>query len=238
MLSWMEKFYSHDLNFQEIISFCMTQDFKDKKSIKKFGEVKQIPEHLKFYCFDYIEDDDFDEPFSKRYLNVLKMYNAFPHLANSVYHKEVDGKKDVEEYFEEVLKENYEGLILRSLNGRYKCGRGTAKEGIIYKVKPFRTFDAVVFDVVQATEVNPLAEKKVNELGRSVTSKKKDDRILINKASAFVVHYNGNDLKVTLAMTDKEKEQIWENKDSYIGQTLNTKVFLSVQKTCQDTQLW
>ena len=68
---------------------------------------------------------------------------------------------------------------MKSINGRYKCGRGTLREGLIFKVKPFRTFDAKILGVIQATKVDPEAEKKTNELGRSVTSKKKDDRILI-----------------------------------------------------------
>lgn len=216
--------YSHNLNFQEIISFCMTKDFEDKKSIKKYGEVKQIPKHLKFYCFDAIKNNEFDEDFSLRYANdVLKIEGAFPRLANSVYHKKVNTKEEVEKYFEEVLKEGYEGLILRSFDGRYKCGRGTIREGLIYKVKPFRTFDGEIIDVIQSTEVDPNVEKKINELGRSVTSKKKENRILINKASCFAVKYEGLDLKVVIAMTDEEKEEIWINKESYIGKIIEYK---------------
>ena len=91
------------------------------------------------------------------------------------------------------------------------------KEGLIFKVKPFRTFDAVIKDVVQATKVDPEAEKKTNELGRSVTSKRQKDRILIEKASAFKVMYEGHEVKPVIAMSDTEKEEIWENRDKYIG---------------------
>lgn len=141
--------------------------------------------------------------------------------------------------------------MLRDPKGKYKFGRGTIKEGLIYKVKPFETFDAKITGVVQSTEVNPNAEKKINELGRSVTSKKKNDRVLIKKASAFWVNYpinceacNGQGtnpmecheckgtglipkpLKVTLAMTDKEKEEVWNNKESYIGKWIEYKGML------------
>lgn len=216
--------YSHELTFQEIISFCMTQDFEDKKSIKKYGEIKQIPKSLKFYCFDAIRNDEFDKDFSLRYAeNVLKVERAFPRLAISVFHKQVKNEQEVENYFEEVLKEDYEGLILRSLNGRYKCGRGTLKEGIIYKVKKFRTVDAKILDIVQATEVNPDVEKKTNELGRSCTSHKKNDRHLIEKASAFVVDYHGQNLKVTLSMTDVAKKHVWNNQNEYINKWVEYK---------------
>ena len=210
--------YSSELTFQEITSMVMTQNFEDSKSIKKFGKVIEIPDHLKFYCFDVIKDDNFELVFSVRYAeNVLKVGATFPRLAVSLYHKRIESKEEIESYFEEALNDDYEGLILRDYDGRYKCGRGTLKEGIIYKVKPFRSFDAQITGVVQATKVNPNAEKKINELGRSVTSKKVGDRILIEKASAFNVSYEDKELKVVIAMTDSEKEEIWKNKDSYIG---------------------
>jgi len=90
-------------------------------------------------------------------------------------------------------------------------------------VKPFLTFDAKIVGVIQSTEVDPNVEKKINELGRSVTSKKVGDRILINKASAFEVEYEGKKLKVTLAMTDGEKEEVWVNRDKYIGRMIEYK---------------
>jgi len=44
-------------------------------------------------------------------------------------------------------------------------------------------------------------------LAESVTSHKKDDRHLIEKASTFLVNYEDKELKVTLAMTDEEKRK-------------------------------
>lgn len=219
--------YSHELNFQEIISFCMTEDFEDKKSVKKFGKVMTIPDSLEFYCFDVIINDNFEQPFVNRNLyNVQPLLFKFPKLLGTFAQKYVYNKEEVDSYFEEVLNEAYEGLILRDPNGRYKFGRGTVKEGLIYKVKPFMDFDGRIIDVVQATIVDENAEKTINELGRSVTSKKKDDRILIEKASAFTVLYEGKELKVTLAMTDEEKAEVWANKESYIGRWISYKGML------------
>lgn len=94
------------------------------------------------------------------------------------------------------------------------------------KVKPFETFDARIIDVVQSTQVDPEAEKKVNELGRSVTSRKKDDRVFIEKAAAFLVKYGNHEVKVSLAMTDEEKKSVWCNKDDYIGKMIEYKGML------------
>jgi len=218
--------YSPELSFQEITRFVMTQDFNDPKSIKKHGEVLKVPEHLKFYCFDYVREINLCQPFEDRFINVITIGDDFKDIAVSVLQKEVDSKEAIEEYFTDALSKGYEGLILKAGWSKYKCGRGTIKEGLIYKVKPFVTFDATIIGVVQATEVDPNAEVTINELGRSVTSKKKDDRILIEKASAFIVKYEGQEVKPTLAMTDAEKSEVWANREAYIGKIIEYKGML------------
>ena len=123
--------------------------------------------------------------------------------------------------FKVALKGEYEGLILKHQAGRYKFGRGTIKEGLIFKVKPFIEKSAIIKGVVQATAAKEGSERKINELGYSETSKKKDDRELIEKASAFLVDWTvgdeSKDLKITIAATDPEKIDIWENRDKYVG---------------------
>lgn len=220
--------YSPELTFQEITSFVMTQDFEDKKSIKRYGKIMTIPDHLKFYCFDVIEDGGMidDCYFEARLDCVKKFLKDFRYISEVVEHVIVNSPDEVSKLFEKALNDGVEGLILRDPEGRYKYGRGTVREGIIYKVKPYKTFDAQITGVVQATVVDLNAEKKVNELGRSVTSKKKGDRNLIEKASAFNVLYDGKELKIVLAMTDEEKEEVWENRNSYIGRWIEYKGML------------
>jgi len=189
---------------------------------------KELPNDLYFYCFDAIIESKFDMPFEERTEKFTKKYINIDY---SDYTKIVNQKllytvEEVNKYYEEALDWGCDGLILRNRYGRYKFGRGTVKEGLIYKMKPFMTFDAKIIDVIQATEVREGAEKKINELGRSVTSKKLADRILIEKASAFVVKYKGLDLKVTIAMTDKEKEEVWKNQKKYIGRMIEYKGML------------
>lgn len=208
--------YSSELSFQSITHFVMTQDLGDE----------ELPTSVKFYCFDSIEDNKIDVPFKQRAEFATLCMMRFPDIAFPVEQVKVDNAEEVNDFFERVLKENYEGLILRDPNGTYKYGRGTLKESLIFKVKPFLDFDGQIIDVIQATEVNEDAEKKINELGRSVTSKKKGERHTIEKASAFMVKYEGKDLKVVLSMTDEEKEEVWENRDSYLGRWISYKGML------------
>lgn len=208
--------YSPELSFQEITHFVMTQDLEDEV----------LPTHLKFFCFDMITAVGAEEWFELRLDHAEGLISLYQDIATVVNHTKVNSKEEVENLFEKALEYGCEGLMLRNPEGKYKYGRGTIKEGLIYKVKPFVTFDAQITDVVQSTEVREGAEKKINELGRSVTSKKKDDRVLIEKASAFWVLYEGKPLKVTLAMTDEEKSRVWATRTQQIGKWIEYKGML------------
>jgi len=189
----------------------------------------ELPEDLSFYCFDIITDRGYGpnwaEKFKFRQKKLLNLWNKI----SSEYFKAVDqvlmgSPGAVVEYFHKAVDWGCDGLILRHPEGKYKYGRGTLKEGLIYKLKPYITFDAKIIEVIQATKVDPNAEKKINELGYSETSKKKGDRILIDKACDFVVMHEGQKkLKVMIAMTDKEKTEVWKNRETYIGRWIEYK---------------
>ena len=226
--------YGHNRTFQEITRACMTKDFCEQKTVNKLlkekGEntiqyIKDLISDMKFYCFDTYFDG-----INERFMDKITIINVVQNDLSihdntyiSVTQAVVNSKEDVEKFFEVALKEGYEGLILRNPDSPYKFGRSTLKEEYMLKVKPFKSFDAQIIDVIQGTEVDPKAEKKINELGRSVTSRKKDDRVLVDKAAAFLVTYEHHTLKVSLAMTDEEKEEIWNNKMNYIGRMIEYK---------------
>ena len=88
--------------------------------------------------------------------------------------------------------------------------------------------------MVQATEVRTDAEKTINELGNSVTSKKKDDRVLINKASAFLCkcpeRFGDTEFKISIAMDDEAKKEIWANKEKYVGEKVEFKFMIEGAK--------
>jgi DNA ligase 1 len=197
--------------------YCFTVPFNELSGIIRSDD-KELPIDLKFWCFDIL--DGKDRPFVDRIkqyekLNFRKLQPCVQYLASNA--------EEVQLAFEQSIRDGFEGLILRNPESKYKFGRARVKENIAYKVKLFETFDAKITGVVRATKVDENAEKTINELGYSVTSQKKDDRIFIDKACAFIVMHNGKELKVVLAMTDEEKKEIWLNKHNYIGKTIEYK---------------
>lgn len=205
--------YSTELNFQKLMHFVRTQDL----------ESESLPESIVFNCFDVIDMNNQNLTAKER---LLKYQDLELPYVKIIEQRIISTPEEAEKMFEEALSNGYEGLILKNPESVYKFGRVTTKSGNGYKLKPFVTFDAVIKGVEQATKVDPTVERTVNELGYHQTSHKKDDRILIDKASAFLVDYEGKQLKVTIAETDEQKKYIWEHQDEFIGKHVEYKGML------------
>jgi DNA ligase-1 len=193
---------------------------------------KEIPNDLKFYCFDCVINENYEKPFADRINDIVSICELQYTLNNELKYIEILEQNPMTDYeeinikFEKALAWGCDGVILRNPNGRYKCGRGTVKEGLIYKLKPFVTLDAKIIDILEGTVVREGAEKTTNELGYSRTSKLKEDRIPSGRACDFVVLYKGIRLKVSIAATDEEKTEYWQRKEHYIGTTIEYKGML------------
>lgn len=229
--------YAPGIPFQFIVSCFMTEDYNNKLSIKKWDELceehnffmsrQEVFEKLMFYCFDCVQDDNFEQRFQLRQVYSESGEKYFPNLIKTVEHVFLSSPEAVIKYFEEALSKGLEGLILRNPNGIYKFDRATIKQNIIFKLKPWETVDSKIIGFIQATKVNEDVEKTINEKGRSVTSKKEADRHLIDKAQAFVVDFEGKELSVPIALPDEKKIYIWKNQEEFVGKYLEYK-FMTV----------
>ena len=199
--------YSPELTFQEITHFVMTQDLKEEI----------LPDSLKFYVFDIDSGDE--TSFKDR---VYKYYglHRIPTI-QCVEQYTIKNEEEVMSMFEKALRDGYEGLILKDMNGYYKYGRATTKQGLMYKIKPFKTYDLVVTDVLERKENTN--ESKLNELGYKQKSNTVDGFLLTGIAACFMVKYNDLDMKVSLTGTEEFRRGIWENKESYIGGVIEVK---------------
>ncbi len=204
------EFYSHKLTFQEITSQVMSMD-------------KPIDDTLEFHCFDCIVNDEPNMPFESRYVHFFNTLQNIPFI-KIVNHYYATNKEQIDIMFEKALKKGYEGLILRNPQGRYKYGRSTEREGFLLKIKPFKTFDAQIIDVVERME--NLNESETNELGESFKRNTVDAKKGTGVASAFIVNYEGKEMKVTLTGPEYKRHMIWQNKRLYKGKWIEFKAML------------
>lgn len=243
----------HFLNTIDLTKMSKTSKDHIEKNIKsgKFSLPEEayyyLPESLNIYVFDMLMFDSNDVlvevNFRERHINATNILCDFKSVEIIDQHL-FENKQQVMQYYEYVIHKNDEGVVLR-YDKPYKFNRSTLKEGLIYKLIPTPTFDARIVKINQATVVREGAEKKTNELGRSVTSKKKDDRIPIEQAKDFQVEMrimepiHGNKFRVIEAddprkiptviisfgvsmkgFDHEQRKEVWNNQEKYLGRMI------------------
>jgi DNA ligase-1 len=203
--------------------YCPNMNFNELSSILRSIH-KPIPGGLQLMLFDIYSAGYSHAGFEARFPNLVDIANNIKsNRIQVIKQKHVASADAAYEYYQLQLKIGCDGIILRNPSGIYKQGRCTLRDGIIYKIKPCTTWDAQIVDVLQSTMADPAAAKSTNELGYSVTSKKKADRILVDAASCFVVMHNGIPLKVNINGTADHEKDVWLHRDQYIGQWIEYK---------------
>lgn len=128
-------------------------------------------------------------------------------------------------YEAEQINLGFEGVILRKINGEYKFGRSTVNEGYLLKVKRFEDSECVVLGVVEQLKNNN--EKVVNELGRSKRSSHQENKVGKGTTGALYVRdlESGMEFHIGTGMDDKLRQEIWDNRETYINSIVTYKFF-------------
>jgi len=235
------EFYSHEMKFNEIMRFWKCEDVTIDKEVVKWTKAKAkgsdlfpgrsvewlttFHEDLKFWLFDGLILDRPDMVrFEDRIFEImrrisqadedLKRFITFP----QIHH--VKNRQELMDLYEYALELGYEGLVLVHKDHQYKFGRNSNNVGTILKMKDDSIeYDGVILDVLEGDMVKDDVERTTNELGRSVTSKKKADRIPSGLAKGFLVQYEEvGTFPVGLSGFDNEaKRELLQNKEKYIG---------------------
>lgn len=180
---------------------------------------------LRFYVFDFIHPDYLHEPYVTRYEMaeefIKKQNDPQLRLLPQIL---VENERQLLHFEAECLKTGYEGIMLRDPIGPYKNGRGTFKEGIIYKLKREEDSEAVLVDLEeQMRNDNPLEK---SELGFAKRSQAAEGLTPAGTLGKFIVMWEGDVLPVSPGkFTHQERQEIWNNPDKYIGQILKFRHF-------------
>lgn len=207
--------------------------FYDKYRGKDIPFLTTFHEELKFWAFDFIITDRpdltgfkerWDEAHSRLYQYFIDKDLSAQYGMDSIEMPEaitgIETFEQLDNVYQEALDNDYEGLILVHVDHVYKYGRSTLKSGTIFKLKEDKEeYDGVVLAVEESTVVKDGVEKTINELGRSKTSKKKDDRLPSGMAKGFTVEFEGlGTFCVNLNGFDHDaRREIFENQEKYIG---------------------
>lgn len=178
---------------------------------------------LRFYAFDWI--GDLNMPFGERYYKL----NKFAGMEGREYFKVMMAPFEIAYNWDDVLrierkyvKLGWEGVITRDLAAPYKCGRSTAREAWMGKLKQFSDAE---FEIVSCEErMHNGNEATVSETGRTKRSTAKAGKIGRGDLGALICKTKeGHEFGVGTGFTDEQRAQFWGIKHQLIGQFAKVK---------------
>lgn len=132
---------------------------------------------FRFMVFDWTDENgEFD--FQTRYTQLQKRFKITPEIGLRVIlipQTWAYSADDVIAFEDKMVSKGWEGIMSRSVQGKYKQGRSTLTEQILIKVKRFVDSEAEVLGYYeQQTNLNVAV---INEVGRSKRSSHKENKV-------------------------------------------------------------
>ena len=243
------EFYSPEMNFAEIMHFFRTEDVTSTHTLQKYLKLwKKTGGHsengwpypgrsvewvttwhdsLKFYAFDVVNIHTPEVGKAVRTLALGRYCDNYKAIMGTlsldlvmIPQIPLDHIDAMYQMYDQAILDGYEGIVAMHKNSNYKFGRHTLNSKQAFKIKNDNLeFDGRVVSIEEATEVREGAMKTTNELGRSVTSKLKEDRVPSGMAKGLlVIMGDGNSLTVSLKGFDHPaRRRMLENPSEYVG---------------------
>lgn len=197
-----------DKVFNLSTSFCMSKGIPTGLN----------PLEIRFYVFDLVsEEGHIDRLHSLSQKQIGR--NVVLHLPTTVQSSE-----QLTEFEDSALSKGGEGVMVRSMNGPYKQGRSTLKEGYLLKIKRFVDEEATItgFD----EKMHNTNSAKVDALGYTDRSTSKEGMVGANTLGALVVHSEKwGEFRIGTGFDEALRKEIWESKDEYLGELAKFKYF-------------
>ncbi len=138
-------------------------------------------------------------------------------------HRLLKNAAEAEEFLEEALELEYEGVILRDEHGPYKEGKATVKQGWMAKVKPFEDSEGRVIGFFEE-------EENLNEAQREATGKlKRSSAKSGKKAKGTLGGLILKDIKSSVTVrvgggfTKEERTELWKIRDQLMDKLVRYK---------------
>ncbi len=176
-----------------------------------------------FWVFDYYHPT---KTWLERYwhLSVKEVDGQFPLRVNLLQHFPVKEMFNIDEFERDMLAQGAEGVMLRDAVAKYKCGRSGTKNPELQKVKRFvdSEFEIIGWEP-KYTNTNTAT---VNELGRTARSTAKDGMVALDTMGSLILRTSkGDTFSCGSGMTDAIREDLWERRETLMGQLAKVKYF-------------
>lgn len=178
-----------------------------------------VPSSAFLYAFDQICVERICQPFLERSGMLVRRFDK--HTCVKVVPQFRANTLDLLlEYESMFLEQGYEGVMLRSLDGLYKQGRSTLREGYLLKLKRFTDSEAEIISCYeQETNNNPVT---VDERGLSKRSTHKANKVGNGMLGGFHVHDIRTGVEFDIGtmdgVTHEDRRLWWKKRKSLSGQ--------------------
>jgi len=175
---------------------------------------------FEFWIFDYIKDD-LNKPYHKRMTDLGAL--SLPSYCKKVLPRAVNTHEELSGIEELWTSQGYEGVMLRSLNSPYKCGRSTLREGYLLKIKRFEDSEAIILGFDE--KLHNANEATIDELGHTKRSSHQANMIPCGTLGAFVVRdiKTNIEFRVATGMDDATRALVWANREQYLNKIVKYK---------------
>jgi DNA ligase-1 len=167
---------------------------------------------VKFYVFD-----TFDRP-GRPFLERLRELWLPPSQDIILVPQAICTSRDqFEETSAQILAENYEGVMIRSLEGPYKFGRSTHREGYLLRMKPLEEEDCEIIGFQELMRNDN--EATVDNIGLTKRSSHQEFQTPMDTLGALIVNWRGHEARVGIfkGFSKVQLKKIWDNRMAYLG---------------------
>lgn len=226
----LQAFYRHFHFFDG--EFLVGDPTDSKNSLNRTSSVvtsqdKPI-EDLKFYTFDHTQD--VLKPYRHRFgrlptsLKAVGLKGADKGRVVVLESRLITCEAQLLDTEQEWVDAGYEGLITRDPEAPYKCGKSTAKQAWMGKMKRFADDEGVIIGFVEGE--HNTNEATVSRTGHTKRSSAKAGKVPNGTLGAVIVrHKNGKTFGIGTGFTEAERDYIWAHREQYLGKLAKYKYF-------------
>lgn len=139
------------------------------------------------------------------------VYELMHPLVTAVDQVLCSNEEDLAYWYETWLAAGYEGAIVRSIDGRYKFGRSTLKEGIMLKLKPFDDAEAKIVGYAELMHNNDTSCNKIENLVGG------------NTLGSLITQFKGQTVHIGSGFDAQTRARLWAIRDDLVGQLVTFK---------------
>lgn len=168
-----------------------------------------------YHVFDYSPPaGDLRRPYEDRMADLLR----FPLDASRVQKVlpvRIASLAELSAYEEKCLAEGYEGVMLRTPDSPYKCGRSTENEGYLLKIKRFEDAEAEIIGFEELTHNGNEATK--DAFGRTKRSSHQENLSGTGTLGALICRYQGLEFGIGTGFDAHQRATYWQERHRLPG---------------------